>query len=167
MKKSEAFGKAAGKASEESVLQTLNRDAMPDLQRISALGLAYIGDTVFDLLVRTMLLSEANEPVNKLNKKATALVNAESQSRMVEALQPHFTEEEAAVYRRGRNAKSATHAKNASIQDYRRATGLEAVFGYLYLSGRIERVEELFALARAASLNHRTTAHSPESSTNG
>ncbi len=113
----------------------------------SPLELAYLGDTVFDLIVRTRLVCEANEPVNKLNRKATAIVNAENQSRMVEVLEPLFTEEEAAVYRRGRNAKAATHAKNASIQDYRRATGLAAVFGYLYLKGEYARLLELFQLA--------------------
>ena len=116
------------------------------LQR-SPLELAYLGDTVFDLIVRTRLVCEANEPVNKLNRKASAIVNAASQSRMVEVLEPLFTEEEAAVYHRGRNAKAATHAKNASIQDYRRATGLEAVFGYLYLKNRYARILELFDTA--------------------
>ncbi len=116
------------------------------LQR-SPLELAYLGDTVFDLIVRTRLVCEANEPVNKLNRKASAVVNANSQSRMVEVLEPLFTEEEAAVYHRGRNAKAATHAKNASIQDYRRATGLEAVFGYLYLKNRYARILELFDTA--------------------
>ena len=113
----------------------------------SPLELAYLGDTVFDLIVRTRLVCRANEPVNSLNRKATAIVNAASQSRMVEVLEPLFTEEEAAIYHRGRNAKAATHAKNASIQDYRRATGLEAVFGYLYLKGDYDRLQQLFEIA--------------------
>ena len=117
--------------------------------QMPALNLAYIGDTVFDMLVRTMLVTGASEPVNRLNRKASSIVNAASQSRMVEVLEPLFTEDETAVYRRGRNAKSATRAKNASIQDYRRATGLEAVFGYLYLCGEHERIRELFDAAMA------------------
>ncbi len=115
--------------------------------QLSPLNLAFIGDTVFDLIVRARLVRETNEPVDRLNRKAAAVVNAGNQSRMVEALKPLFTEEEAAVYRRGRNARSSTHPKNASIQDYRRATGLEAVFGYLYLCGRKERILELFDAA--------------------
>ena len=110
----------------------------------SPLNLAYIGDSVMDLIVRTELVRAANEPVHVLHKKASSIVNAASQSRMAGVLEPLFTEEEAAVYRRGRNAKAATHAKNASIQDYRRATGLEAVFGYLYLKGDYARVLELY-----------------------
>ena len=131
----------------ESVLPWLAVNFDP-VQR-SPLELAYLGDTVFDLIVRTRLVCDANEPVNKLNRKATAIVNAASQSRMVEILEPLFTEEEAAVYHRGRNAKAATHAKNASIQDYRRATGLEAVFGYLYLQGKMDRIMELYEAAAA------------------
>ena len=115
---------------------------------ISPLNLAYVGDSIMDLIVRTELVKEANEPVHMLHKKASAIVNAENQSRMAGILEPLFTEDEAAVYRRGRNAKSATHAKNASIQDYRRATGLEAVFGYLYLKGDYERLMELYRAGR-------------------
>ena len=115
---------------------------------ISPLNLAYVGDSIMDLIVRTELVKEANEPVHMLHKKASAIVNAENQSRMAGILEPLFTEEEAAIYRRGRNAKSATHAKNASIQDYRRATGLEAVFGYLYLKGDYERLMELYRAGR-------------------
>ena len=115
-----------------------------DIAQLSPLNLAYVGDTVMDLIVRTELLGAANEPVHVLHRKASAIVNAENQSRMAGILEPVFTEEEAAVYRRGRNAKSATHAKNASIQDYRRATGLEAVFGYLYLRGEYGRLMELY-----------------------
>ncbi|MCF0145742.1 MAG: ribonuclease III [Eubacterium sp.] len=112
--------------------------------QLSPLNLAYIGDTVFDLVVRTSLVCTANEPVRSLNRKAASIVNAGSQSRMAERLLPLFTEEEAAVYQRGRNAKCATHAKNASVAEYHRATGVEAVFGYLYLLGKKERILQLF-----------------------
>ena len=111
---------------------------------ISPLNLAYVGDSIMDLIVRTELVRAGSEPVNVMHKKASAVVNAANQSRMAGVLEPLFTEDEAAVYRRGRNAKSATHAKNASILDYRRATGLEAVFGYLYLKGEYERLMELY-----------------------
>ena len=118
----------------------------------SPLNLAYVGDSVMDLIVRTELVSSGNEPVHVLHRKASAIVNAANQSRMAGALEPLFTEEEAAVYRRGRNAKAATHAKNASIQDYRRATGLEAVFGYLYLKGDYARLMELYRAAEKTEI---------------
>ena len=118
-----------------------------DAAQLSPLTLAYIGDTVFDMIVRRSLVCRADEPVNELNRKASAVVNARNQSRMVEALEPLFTEEEAAVYHRGRNAKAATRAKNAGILEYRRATGLEAVFGYLYLAGKYDRITELYEKA--------------------
>jgi len=124
-------------------------DPIPDPALRSPLNLAFIGDSVMDLIVRTELVSEANEPVHVLHRKASAIVNAANQSRMAGILEPLFTEEEAAVYRRGRNAKSSTHAKNASILDYRRATGLEAVFGYLYLRGDYKRLMELYRAGKS------------------
>jgi ribonuclease-3 family protein len=81
--------------------------------------------------------------VNKLNKKTSSIVKAESQSAMIGVIEPMLSEHEEAVYKRGRNAKSYTSAKNASIGDYRRATGFEALMGYLYLSGQYERMMEL------------------------
>lgn len=119
-----------------------------NLNQRSPLNLAFVGDTVMDLIVRTELVRTANEPVHVLHRKASAIVNAANQSRMAGVLEPLFTEEEAAVFRRGRNAKATTHAKNASIQDYRRATGLEAVFGYLYLKGDKARILELYRAAQ-------------------
>jgi ribonuclease-3 family protein len=101
-------------------------------------------------MIRTRVVTKANAPVNKLNKKASELAKASAQSAMAEALQDSFTQEELAVYRRGRNAHSYTKAKNATTGDYRRATGFEAVFGYLYLKGELQRVEELFGLAMAS-----------------
>lgn len=111
----------------------------------SSLNLAYIGDDVYDLVIRTYLLKEGNLPVNAVNRMANALVKAGAQSRMMETLEPLLSEEELAVYRRGRNAKSHTKAKNATIIDYRRATGLEALMGYLYLQRRYERIVQLIA----------------------
>ena len=121
---------------------------IPAAAQLSPLNLAFVGDSIMDLIVRTELVKEANEPVHVLHRKASSIVNAANQSRMAGVLEPLFTEDEAAVYRRGRNAKSATHAKNASIQDYRRATGLEAVFGYLYLKGDYERLMDLYRAGR-------------------
>ena len=116
----------------------------------SPLALAYIGDSVFDILVRKMLLARGNMPVNKLHKLAKGYVNAGSQAKMYVFLEDKLTEEELAVMKRGRNAKSYTTAKNQSVTDYRHATGLEALFGYLYLKGDNERIRELFELCVSA-----------------
>lgn len=112
----------------------------------SPLVLAYMGDCIFDLLVRTMIIKEGNCPVNVLHKKAKNYVSAVNQAVMFEKISEIATEEELAVLKRGRNAKSFTKAKNASVIDYRHATGLEALFGYLYLKGESERINELFKI---------------------
>jgi len=114
-----------------------------DPKTMSPLTLAFIGDTVFDLIVRTRVIEEGNAPVRKLNHSASSLVNATTQSHMMKLIMPELTEEETAVFKRGRNAKSYTSAKNANINDYRIATGLEALIGWLYLSGNMERIYEL------------------------
>ena len=114
-----------------------------DIRAYSPLTLAYIGDCVYDLVIRTVVVERGNEPANKLHKKTVAYVKAQTQASMIEALLPYLTEEEEAVYRRGRNAKSYTSAKNASIGDYRKATGMEALVGYLYLTGQEARIMEL------------------------
>ena len=112
-------------------------------RQLSPLVLAYIGDSIFDLVVKTKIVAAGNTQVNKMNRVASSIVKAESQSKMIGYLEDKLTEEEESVYKRGRNAKSYTSAKNASISDYRRATGFEALMGYLYLSGRYERMCEL------------------------
>lgn len=114
-----------------------------DAKQLSPLVLAYIGDSIYDLMIRTYLLDKGNMQVNKINKHACALVKAETQSKLIGLLEERFTEEELAVYKRGRNAKSYTSAKNASIGDYRRATGFEALCGYLYLEGNFDRLTKL------------------------
>lgn len=114
-----------------------------DIRAYSPLTLAYIGDCVYDLVIRTVVVERGNEPANKLHKKTVAYVKAQTQASMIEALLPYLTEEEKAVYKRGRNAKSYTSAKNASIGDYRKATGMEALVGYLYLTGQEARIMEL------------------------
>lgn len=118
-----------------------------DAQAYSPLTLAYIGDDAYDLVIRTYLLSRGNMPVNKINKMANALVKAETQSSMMDVIEPLLDEEELAVYKRGRNAKSNTKAKNATVADYRRATGFEALMGYLYLKGSYERMVQLIGEA--------------------
>ena len=118
-----------------------------DEKLISPLGLAYIGDAVYDVYIRSYVLGGGNTSVKKLHKTSTGYVSAKAQSRIIHALESHLTEEESAVYKRGRNAHSNTSAKNADIVDYRHATGLEAVIGYLFIAGKHERINELVALA--------------------
>lgn len=113
----------------------------------SPLVLAYLGDAVFELEIRTMLVEKSCSRPNILNRKASSLVCASSQSAMVERILPHLTEEELSILRRGRNANSPTMAKNQSMADYRRATGFEALIGYLYLADRKKRMKELIAMA--------------------
>lgn len=114
-----------------------------EAKQYSPLTLAYIGDGVYDLIIRTVLVELANQPVKMLHRKASSIVKAESQARLIHEIWDKLTEEEQAVYKRGRNAKSATSAKNASITDYRTATGLEALMGYLYMENQMERAVAL------------------------
>ena len=104
-----------------------------DLRSYSPLTLAYIGDGVYELIIRTILVKKGNCPVNRLHKKASSLVKAGAQSAIMEVIEEELTPEELIGYRRGRNAHSPTMAKHATMADYRRATGFEALMGYLYL----------------------------------
>ena len=104
-----------------------------DLRSYSPLTLAYIGDGVYELIIRTILVKKGNCPVNRLHKKASSLVKAGAQSAIMEVIEEELTPEELSVYRRGRNAHSPTMAKHATMADYRRATGFEALMVYLYL----------------------------------
>ena len=117
-----------------------------DIRTYSPLTLAYIGDAIFELVVRTVLVERKNTQAEKLHKAATKIVKAETQALMIEALKEDFTEEELAVFKRGRNAKAMTRAKNATMSEYRRATGFEALMGYLYLKGDMARMIELIRL---------------------
>ena len=110
-----------------------------DLRSYSPLTLAYIGDGVYELIIRTILVKKGNCPVNRLHKKASSLVKAGAQSAIMEVIEEELTPEELSVYRRGRNAHSPTMAKHATMADYRRATGFEALMGYLYLADRFDR----------------------------
>ena len=122
----------------------LNEYTGADVRELSVLSLAYVGDAVFELMVRTRLISGHNATAGRLHKMAKSVVNAGAQAEMYFRIKDMLSEEEAGVFRRGRNAKSATVPKNGSLADYRHATGLEALFGYLYLSGRFGRLREIF-----------------------
>jgi len=111
-----------------------------DARQYSPLTLAYIGDAVYEMIVRTILVEHGNAPVNVLHKHASKLVKAEAQADAYHRIKELLTEEEMSVFRRGRNAKSYTSAKNATIGDYRVATGFEALFGFWYLTGQTERM---------------------------
>lgn len=109
---------------------------------LSPLVLAFAGDTVYDLFVRTMLIRESACGVDKLHKTATTYVKCSAQAERFKAVEPMLTEEELAVFKRGRNAKSRP-PKNADLNDYRIATGVEALIGYIFLSGDYNRLTEI------------------------
>ncbi len=123
----------------------------------SPLTLAFLGDAVYSLLVRNMLTVAANKPTGKLHKESIKYVNAAFQAQMIKELLEHLTENEVAVFKRGRNAHSGHSPKNQSDADYRYATGFETLYGYLYLSGQTERINELFAMS-----TYKTYAESEE-----
>ena len=112
---------------------------------VSPLSLAYIGDAVYELYVRTHIMKDENLPVNKLHKTATMYVKAKAQSDIIHNIENMLTQDEIAVYKRGRNAHSHTSANNADIVDYLHATGFEALIGYLYLSKNEERLESILS----------------------
>ena len=114
-----------------------------DVNQYSPLTLAYIGDSIYDLIIKTLVVNEGNKQVQKLHKRTSRFVQASAQSQMMRVLQERLTEEEHAVYKRGRNAKSVSRAKNQSVTDYRRATGFEALLGYLYLKKEWKRMLSL------------------------
>ena len=114
-----------------------------EAREYSPLALAYLGDAVYELAIRTFVMNHGHTQVNKMHKKTAGLVKAEAQANFYKVLEEELTEEEKAVYRRGRNAKSVTMAKHATMKDYRMATGFEALMGYLYLTEQMERMAEL------------------------
>ena len=116
-----------------------------ELRAMSSLALAHMGDAVYEILVRGWLCSQGRGTCGNLHRETVAMVRAEAQAAAVQQILPLLTEEEAAVYRRGRNAQVHSIPKNASRSQYAKATGLEAVLGWLYLQGRLERINELFA----------------------
>ncbi len=117
-----------------------------DIRTYSPLTLAYIGDAIFDVVIRSILVNRGNTAVNRLHSKASSIVKAPTQADFVRVLEADFTESEADWYRRGRNSKPHTKAKNASTTEYLEATGFEAVLGYLYLTGDMDRICQLVSL---------------------
>ncbi len=120
-------------------------DRNVDVSSLSPLTLAFVGDTVFDLLTRCELVCEANRPVNALHNMASKRVCACAQSEAIKKIMPLLTEDETAVFKRGRNAHVGSKAKNASSSDYHYATGLESLFGWLWLKGETERIQFLYS----------------------
>ena len=134
---------------EKPILLTVNeifnsKEVRPN--EYSPLALAFIGDSVFDLVIKSVIVEKANCQVNKLQNKTSKIVRTTTQALIVDALKDELSEEEANIYRRGRNAKPYTKAKNASYSEYCKATGLEALVGYLYLKGETKRLVSLIKL---------------------
>lgn len=127
----------------DSYMKELFQMEEVDVSTYSPLTLAYIGDGIYDLIIRSIVVNHGNKQVNKLHKETSSLVQASTQSLMMRTMQEHLTEEEHGIYKRGRNAKSISPAKNQSITDYRRATGFEALLGYLYLKKEWKRMLDL------------------------
>lgn len=116
-----------------------------DVRTYSPLVLAYIGDAVYEVVIRTKVINHGSMQVNKMHKKSSSLVKAETQAKLIKVLEEELTEEELAAFKRGRNAKSVSTAKHATVIDYRMATGFEALMGYLYLSEKFERMITLIS----------------------
>lgn len=137
----------------DSYMQEIFQMEEVDISSYSPLTLAYIGDSIYDLIIKTLVINQGNKQVNKLHQDTSSLVNASAQSLMMRTMQEHLTEEEHAIYKRGRNAKSVSPAKNQSVTDYRRATGFEALLGYLYLKKDWKRMLDLVKIG-LDSLEH-------------
>ncbi|MFG6333797.1 MAG: ribonuclease III [Lachnospiraceae bacterium] len=133
---------------EESIRYLREQFCLPevDVRTCSPLVLAYIGDSIYDLLIRTILVSRGKRQANELHKKASGYVRASAQAAMILAIREDLTEEEHQAYKRGRNAKAFSMAKHATMSEYRHATGFEALMGYLYLKDRMPRLIDLVRL---------------------
>ena len=123
------------------------------IEEMSAAALAYLGDSVIELCVRQMLVEKGVSSAKNLNSTALLFVKAEAQADAMKIILPALSEEENGAYRRGRNIGHTNVPKSATVGQYRMATGMEALFGYLYLKGEKERVNELFALAYEDKIN--------------
>lgn len=124
----------------------LNNEKGIDVKKVSTLTLSFIGDGVYDLLVREYLISLSDRPVGELNNEKVKLVNCKSQAESIKKILPILTEEETDIFKRGRNAKVNSVSKHSTLSDYHNATGLEALFGYLYLLKKEDRIKELFSM---------------------
>lgn len=125
-------------------MRFIDKDVNP--KQLSPLNLAFIGDCVYEILVREALVCDANRPVNDLHKESVKYVSAKAQTVAFEKISPTLTEEEMAIFKRGRNAKVGHNPKSASQGEYHTATGVEALFGYLYLTEQVDRIKELFEI---------------------
>lgn len=117
-----------------------------DANQYSPLVLAYMGDCVYEFYIRTKIVNAGNMQVSKMHKQSAALVKASAQAEMIDLIMEMLTEEERTIYKRGRNAKAITMAKHATMKEYRKATGLEALIGYLYLKGQEKRMVDLICV---------------------
>ena len=131
----------------------LKPEGVHNLHGMSALGLAHIGDAVFELMIRTWLCTHGTSTAKNLHNETVSYVSAKAQAASVEKIIPKLTEDEYLIFRRGRNAHISNVPRASTFEEYHAATGLEALFGYLYLAGKIERVNELFS----AIINSSTT----------
>lgn len=131
----------------EHVLRSFNGDEKHSPIHLPPLTLAYIGDTIYDLYVRTYLINENDMSAHDLHIGSVRLVRASRQAKVAKCILPLLSETEHSIYKRGRNAHIGTIPKSASIMEYRAATGLEALIGYLYLSGEDERLNEFMGIA--------------------
>ena len=125
-------------------MRFIEKDVEP--RQLSPLNLAFVGDCVYEMLVRETLVCDANRPVNDLHRESVKYVSAAAQTEAFAKIKDVLTEEETAQFKRGRNAKTGHSPKSATDAQYHTATGVEALFGYLYLSGKIDRIQELFDL---------------------
>lgn len=130
--------------------EELFRLSSPDIRSYSGLSLAFIGDGVYELVIRTLVISKGNMPVHKMHRQCSELVKAPAQSAMIQAVFEQLTKEEQAVCRRGHNTKPHTKAKNADTEEYLWATGLEALCGWLYLKHEQRRMMEIIKAGLAA-----------------
>ena len=137
---------------EEKIAQTgmiadsLKTEKVTDIRQIPALTLAYLGDAIYELVLRTMLVEQGMSHVDSLNKKASGYAKAPTQAKIFKIIEECLTEDELGFYKRGRNAKSGSVAKSGTVMEYRIATGFESMLGYLYLLGRQDRILELVKL---------------------
>ena len=125
----------------------LSKEKIPEINTLSPLTLAFLGDSVYEMFVRTKILSMGNRPANELHKIAVGYVKAKAQAQAAHKILDTLSEEEAEIYKRGRNTNIHTVPKNADMADYRHATALEALIGYLYIKGDEKRLSEILNLA--------------------
>ncbi|MCI9538320.1 MAG: ribonuclease III [Eubacterium sp.] len=130
-------------------IHNLFQISQKEINSYSPLTLAYLGDAVFEIIIRTIIVEKKSGTVKSLHRQSSDLVNAKAQAELISRIMNTLTEQEISIYKRGRNAKSHSVAKNADIHDYRSATGFEALMGYLYLNGEMERLLELIQLGLA------------------